>query len=260
MKADFAISMVVFNTGKATLEKALTSVKLQSIPFHFILVDHSLEHSYRSFLPAGPSWNYLARENLGYGSGNNAGLKNLPDSDYVLILNPDVILNNDTLKVIKQMFFDDTEGRIGILSGKILNPDLSWQNLNKRIPSLAGLLGRRFAFLQKWNWFRQAVARYEMEDCDPEKEQDVELLPGCFLCLRRSVWEQIHGFDESFFLYFEDYDLCQKCKELGYRVVYSPKFSVIHEYQRKSHSSAWHFYLFAKSMIRFFRKWGFRWQ
>lgn len=260
MEAEFAVSVVVFHTEPETLRKALHSLSSQTTNVKFILVDHSPDNKYKSFLPSNSSWTYLARKNDGYGSGNNAGIASLPQSKFVIIANPDIILPQGTLEKVKSIFENDSQKKIGVLSGKILNPDHSWQNLNKRYPTILGLFGRRFPKLQLIESIRDAVSHYEMSDSKPDLEQDVELLPGCFLCLRRETWERIRGFDPNFFLYFEDYDLCQKVKKIGLKIQYSPNIQVIHEYQRKTHKSIWHFYLFTKSMLQFFNKWGFKWK
>jgi len=260
MAVDFSISMVVYNTPMETLTKALDSVKSQSVASHFVLVDHSENQKFKELLRLYPDFLYLPRQNDGYGAGNNAGQSIIPGSEFVLVLNPDIVLGTHCLTSIKQLFNEDKSNSLGLVSGKINYPDGKWQNLQKRFPTFLGLVGRRFSKLQKMEMIRSAVGLYERQDADPNLETDVEFLPGCLLALRRSAWDAVSGFDTGFFLYFEDFDLCEKVRLAGFRVLYSPRFQAIHEYQRSTHSSLLHFYLFTKSMLRFFRKWGFRWK
>ncbi len=95
----------------------------------------------------------------------------------------------------------------------------------------------RRTILGKTPWGKRALERYFSQDSDREQEQDVDWLLGAALLMRREVSEKIGHFDERFFLYFEDEDLCRRIWEAGSRVTYTPVAFFVHFYQRESQVS-----------------------
>lgn len=98
---------------------------------------------------------------------------------------------------------------------------------------------------------------YEMRDTGYNKIVDVPFISGSFMFTRASIIKQLNGFDERFFMYFEDVDLCKRVRTVS-RSLYCPDVSVVHRWERASHKSLKWTFVFALSGLKYFYKWGFR--
>jgi GT2 family glycosyltransferase len=104
-------------------------------------------------------------------------------------------------------------------------------------------------------WQRSRRARLEMRDCPYDRQMDVECLSGCFMFFRSSVLAALQGFDERFFLYFEDFDLSRRARRMA-RNTYFPGAEVVHAYGGEHRRSLRVRMNFLASAIRYFNKWG----
>lgn len=200
-------------------------------------------------LPQGTTALWLPK-NRGYGSGHNAALP-LLGSQYHAVLNPDLVFDGPILQ--KMADWMDAHPDVVITTPRLKNPDGTPQYIAKRRPSLLPLLSRQMGFKN----LKKYEAHYLMLDEDLDKEQDVEFCSGSFFMIRTDVFREIGGFDEGYFMYVEDADITMKALKKG-RAVYLPWVSVIHEWQRESHANFRKFLWQTKSMLRYFRKWGFK--
>lgn len=253
------VSIVGYNTKPEILSKCIESITDKKISWKGIFIDHSPDSRYRSLFENRNQWQYFMRGHIndGFGGGNNFAMSQIEKSDFILLVNPDLYLEehsiSDLLSVARSI------QNLGILTGKITYPNGSLQRLNKRNPTVFGLIGRRFPILQNLKAILTAVKKYEMSDMNYDTEMDIEFISGCWMLIPYHVWLDVNGFDPRFFLYFEDADLTRRIKNKGYRTLYSPKARAIHEYQRGSHKSLKLFLLFIRSMNQYFNKWGWKW-
>ncbi len=196
------------------------------------------------------------QKNIGFAKAHNQILKRVV-SDYHVICNPDIFLISDVFTPLVEFIkrFPD----IGIVSPKYCYPDGSLQHLNRRHPNVLDLILRRALSGSKEKFFKKRLESYDMRDVGYETSYDVPFLSGAFMFCRTSLLKKIGGFDEQFFLYFEDADLSRRMQNAGYRTVYFPEVSVIHSWQRMAHKSFKGSIIFALSAFRYFRKWGFNW-
>lgn len=141
----------------------------------------------------------------------------------------------------------------GLVMPKILYPNGEVQYLCKLLPTPLDLFGRRFipfkAFQEKRN------AWYEMHWSGYEKVMEVPSLSGCFMFIRTDILKRIGGFDERFFMYAEDLDLCRRIGEIA-RTMYYPQASVFHEYEKGSYKNRKLLRYHICSIIKYFNKWG----
>lgn len=163
--------------------------------------------------------------NPGYGGAVNAAVHRLPDNvEWVLIANPDLILDPGALdRLVATGREDDGIGSVGPL---IKNPDGSTYPSARSVPSLRTGIGHAlFSNLWQTNpWTR----RYR-EDLAPAGERrDAGWLSGSCVLVRRTAFDEIGGFDEGYFMYFEDVDLGYRLGTRGYRNVYDPSASAVH--------------------------------
>ncbi|MBQ3009410.1 MAG: glycosyltransferase, partial [Oscillospiraceae bacterium] len=182
--------------------------------------------------------------------GHNQVLDKI-DSKYHFIINPDIIINENTIE--KMCRFMDANPDVSIACPKVLHPDGSIQYIAKRKPSLMALVARRIhlPFLKK------TEDRYLAKEMDQDKDFEVDFCTGCFFVIRTEIFREIGGFDEDYFLYFEDADITMKAKQKG-KAWYVPYADVIHMWHRETAQSKRMFLLQLKSMFIYFKKWGFR--
>lgn len=196
-------------------------------------------------------------KNLGFAGGNNLGVTH-SSGDYVFILNPDTAVYPDTLEKMVDYFQEHHD--IGILGPQLIYSDGTIQESCRRDMGIFDLVLKR-TWLGKLPFFRERVTRYLMSDFDHSRTQDVELITGAAMMLPRKIFDEIGGFDERYFLFMEDFDLCKSVRKAGYRVVYFPEAKVEHYHKRLSGGNFFSmllkrvFWLHVQSAITYFWKW-----
>jgi GT2 family glycosyltransferase len=193
--------------------------------------------------------------NLGMGGGNNLGISN-SRGEYVLILNPDTYVSSESVYLMWQHLKSHDE--IGVLAPKLLNSDRTLQWSCFKFPTWYMPILRR-TFLG--NYFAQQRDNFTMEFISHDKTMEVDWLLGSCLFIPRKVFP---GFDDRYFMYFEDIDLCRQIKFRGKEVVYFPETEVIHDHARQSANFPWYIAPLKdrlarehiKSWVKYFIKWG----
>jgi GT2 family glycosyltransferase len=201
---------------------------------------YAAEHSDITYIANG--------KNIGFGAGHNLVLKDL-DSAYHAIVNPDIILKEDAFSKI--LDFMDENPDIGMVIPRILTEDGELQKVYRRDLTIRDMFIRMFC----GNHFQKRQDYHTMQDMDYEKVFDLPFGQGSFLVIRTELLKKIEGFDDRFFLYMEDADLCKRLRQKA-RFVYFPGASVIHKWEKGSHKSKKLFRIHVSSMIKYFCKWG----
>jgi hypothetical protein len=189
--------------------------------------------------------------NGGFGVGNNMVLPYLT-SDIHFLLNPDILLKNDILS--------DMADWVAEHPGTVMaRPALRFPNgqpqvLPLRKCSALALLYRQAIFLKFLKPFND---HYVMAECDLSKPTEIEFCTGSFAAVTTKDFCAVGGFDEKYFMYVEDADLTQKMRARG-KVYLLPQFEAVHEWHRAPHGNFKYFTWQLRSMMRYFRKWGFR--
>src|SRR5690606_18277495 len=195
-----------------------------------ILVDNdSADNSVALVRDAFPNVKVIcAGENLGFARANNLAFEQI-QSEFVLLLNPDAVLADDA--VAKMLDVALADSRIGIVGCKILNPDgtteeLGIQSFPIPLTEFISMLFGRFRTCE--------VLRSVLPYHDPQKDgEDVKLYGACLL-LRREALMEAEGFDDQFFMYCEDVDLCFRLQALGWKVFYLSTAEAVHLKGRSS--------------------------
>jgi N-acetylglucosaminyl-diphospho-decaprenol L-rhamnosyltransferase len=163
--------------------------------------------------------------NPGYGGAINAGVRELPDSvEWILVSNPDVVLAPGSIDALVATAASDPA--IGAVGPAVLNPDGSVYPSARAVPSLRTGVGHAL-FANLWQRNPWTLA-YRRETDSSDEQRDAGWLSGSCLLVRRSAFDAIGGFDEGYFMYFEDVDLGFRLGRSGYRNVYEPAASVTH--------------------------------
>lgn len=175
----------------------------------------------------------VSPKNTGFGPGSNMGMREARGR-YVLIMNPDIVIMDDALD--RLVDYMDRNPDVGMVGPQLKNPDGSWQYSCYSFPNYMTPVYRRTP-LGTTGRGRAALCSYLMEDWDHDTTREVDWLLGACLMMRKSMLEKIGFFDERFFLYFEDTDLCRRAWQAGYRVVYNPEVQITHYHRRESAGS-----------------------
>jgi len=223
------LSIIIVNWKVKDLVKRLVDSIFRytkDINFEIIVVDNdSGDGSVELLLRSFPNIKVIASDkNLGFAGGCNKGIE-VARSDFILLLNPDTEIFDDSLMRLVHWMRAHPEAGIG--SGKVLNPDHTIQRDVRRFPTI---FSQFLIVLKLHHLFKKvkSLKQYFARDFDYEKEQEVDQVIGAFFCIRRSVIEKIGLLDDAFFVWFEEVDFCKRTKEAGFKIIYTPKVSVIH--------------------------------
>jgi N-acetylglucosaminyl-diphospho-decaprenol L-rhamnosyltransferase len=163
--------------------------------------------------------------NPGYGGAINAGVRALPASvEWVLVSNPDVVLAPGSVDVLRAT--GESDPAIGSVGPAVLNPDGSIYPSARAVPSLRTGIGHAL-FVNLWQRNPWTLA-YRRESSTSDQARDAGWLSGSCVLVRRSAFERLGGFDEGYFMYFEDVDLGYRLGKAGFRNVYEPAARVTH--------------------------------
>ena len=192
--------------------------------------------------------------NLGFGGGHNLALRsNYDDSEYHLVLNPDVHFAAEIPDALYRLMNDNQD--IGLVMPQIRYPDGTIQHLCKQLPSPLTLITRRFLGGVGRSIFAKQLSRYELRHLDMGTAREIPCLSGCFMFIRSTVLHEVGLFDERYFMYMEDVDLCRRIGA-KHKTVFYPDVAVTHEYAKGSYRDAKLLKYHLRSAFKYFSKWG----
>jgi len=255
MKKDYTdlnISIVLYKNSIEEICKLLNS--LSNFNSKVFVIDNSPTNILASSVKNYSFTTYIFNnKNLGYGSAHNIAIgKSIStNTKYHIVLNPDIEID---CKVIEQLVhFMDNNLDVGLCMPNIVYPDMKRQHLCKLLPTPFNLVFRRFFP------FKSLISKYDnlfkLQDADYNNVFEVPSLSGCFMFLRTSILAKTGGFDERFFMYCEDIDLCRKTLKYS-KSKYVPTSAVIHHYNKESYRSNRLLLFHLTSAIQYFNKWG----
>ncbi len=253
IKYNITVSVVLYNTKEEELKKSVLSLLKTKLNIKLFLVDNSPTDALKALVPSDDRIEYIfTGKNLGYGRANNLIIKKvLSETEYHLVMNPDVYFEAGTLEKIYD--FMQANNDIGLTMPRVCHYDGTEQKLCKLLPTPKDLIIRRFIPDGK---YKDKISRiYNMWDADYDKQMDVPFLSGSFMFMRASILSELGGFDERFFLYCEDIDLCRRIGQLS-RTVYFPGAKIYHGYQKASYLNTRLMLIHSLSAIKYFNKWG----
>lgn len=223
-----SIVIVNYNTEKL-LQGCLQSVYAgaNGTPFDIWVVDnHSRDCSAEMVRSQFPGVRLVENEsNLGFSRANNLAISQ-SDSEYILLLNPDTLIIDDSIE--KMVKFMDANPKVGIAGCKVLNTDRTLQLACRRSIPTPKVAFYRLTGLSRLFPKHPALAKYNLTYFSPEETHEVDAVSGAFLMIRRKAIEDIGLLDERFFMYGEELDWCLRAKRAGWSVMYHPEAEIIH--------------------------------
>ncbi len=217
-------AVVVNHEAGDVLLECVASLRAEGVA-DVIVVDNASSDGSVSALVAADGAVRLVQTgaNLGYGAGANRGIE-VATSEFVLVTNPDVAVHAGALAVLVEVLGADPT--LAVVGPRILEPDGTRYPSARRFPSMLDAAGH--ALLGDLVPTNPFTRRYRLGYLDAVDVTDVDWVSGaCFLARRRAL-EELGGFDESYFMYAEDTDLCWRARRGGWGVAYVPDAVVTH--------------------------------
>jgi GT2 family glycosyltransferase len=236
------VTIIVLNwNGRSYLEACLNALSIQTHkPERIILVDNgSTDDSVALVQQRYPAVEILENEiNLGYAGGNNLALRRL-ETEIAVLVNPDIVVRRDWLEELLCVL--DEDSAIGIAGCKLLYPG------EQQLQHAGGLISHPRAMPRH-------CGMYDRDEGQLDSLSDVDFVTGAAVAVRREMIETAGLLDEGFFMYFEDADWCARARRHGYRVVYVPQATAVHDesaiavrgspsYLRRFHTGRWRYLL-----------------
>lgn len=225
---ELSVIVVSYNTKKMTLE-CISSVydQTDSTEFELIVYDNdSQDGSAEAIADQFPEVNLIsAKTNIGFAMGNNEAIK-LASGQYVLLLNPDTVVLDAAIDHLMRFAKSNPDAEIWggrtLFGDKTLNANSCFRKMSVwnqfcRASGLAAIFrGNSFFNSEEYGgWDRDSVRR-------------VDIVCGCFFLIKRTLWNTLKGFDQRFFMYAEEADLCLRAHKLGAAPMITPDATIIH--------------------------------
>ena len=226
MSAWPTVSAVVVSYNSATyLPDCIRSLRSEGVADVVVVDNASSDGSVAAVLAADPAVKVVETgANLGFGTGANRGVA-AASGDYVLVLNPDTVVEPGTVKALADAL--DRDPGLAVVGPRMENVDGSLYPSVRRFPNLTVAFGH--AFLGLVSPGNRYTRDYRMLDWDHDRPAaDVDWVGGACLLVRRSAFDAVGGFDEDYFMYVEDVDLCWRLGRAGWRIGYDPAGRVVH--------------------------------
>ena len=240
---DLVISIVVYNSEINKLRKIVETVNLEkTLKIKLIIIDNLSNQNYFNELLSLNCTVISAGKNYGYAKSNNIVFNISPKSKYFLILNPDVLFEKDAL--IKLYNFMEQKKDV-LLCSPILKNNQYYYEINRKNFTFVNMFYRFLTQKKDFllandinNLFKTSNLTY------------VSRISGSFMLIRSETFKKINGFNETFFMYFEDIDLCDKINKIG-KIAMTNITSVFHERQRHSYKKPKFFFIHFISFLKY---------
>ena len=250
--ADLAVVVVNYNAGEY-LTRCVSSVVEASgrLALDLVVVDNaSCDGSATMAIERTPQARLMANAtNLGLSAAWNQAARTV-DAPWILFLNPDAAIRRGDLPGFVNAGANRPD--VGLVGPMIRNPDGTVYESGRAFPGVVQAVAH--AFLGPFwpaNRFTQA---YRQTDWDRGSEREVDWVSGAAMLLRRSAFEQVGGFDEAFWLYGEELDLCTRLREAGWKVLATPELEVLHVGGVSTGRSRQTHLMHSRSIYRYYRK------
>lgn len=250
-----ATVLIVGYRAYAELERCLISLREHEPHARVVVVDHAAdEFRGRALAEQFPQVLYLPRsQNPGFAAGVNASVAHAGEGP-LLLLNPDCELTGPVLDRLAELLA--RHPRVGIVGGCVVEPTGVAQPSGRRFPDATTAVAGRTGILSRL-LPGNPLTRRNLAPRPPAGMTEVDWVTGAFMYFRRETFDEVGGFDEGFFLYWEDADFCRRAATAGWTTVYALTAAVVHATARSSRfAPARSLWAFHYSALRYYWKHG----
>ncbi|HZT65596.1 MAG TPA: glycosyltransferase family 2 protein [Acidimicrobiales bacterium] len=221
--AEVAAVIVNYNAGGHLMD-CVRSLRAEGVDEIVVVDNGSVDGSERAVAESEPDAVVLSQtRNRGYGGGANVGIRH-SSAPLVLVCNPDLTVEPGALKALVAAL--EADERRAVVGPRIVDPEGSLYPSARTFPALGDALGHALLGLiapgNRWS------RRYKLLDWDHAQPAEVDWVSGACFLARRVALDELGGFDESYFMYSEDVDLCWRAWKAGWRIAYEPAATVVH--------------------------------
>jgi hypothetical protein len=247
-------SIVLYKTSFSSITTLLNSIlNSGKIDLLYLIDNSAIEDDFLKITDDRVIYR-VSKNNIGFGAAHNLAIKYAYEQGSKLhfFINPDITLKPEVISdLIDSMNLNPS---IGLMMPNILNSDVTIQYLPKLIPSPFSIIAIKIIFILPF--FNKYIYMYELRTLPIIGIFDVPIVSGCFSVIRREAIEYTNGFDERFFLYFEDWDLSRRIS-IKFRTVINASINVTHDYSSGANKHLKLFFVYLSSAFKYFKKWGF---
>ena len=241
-------SVVLFNENLEILKKTVDSFLKTPLEKKLFLIDNSPKNRLEKYFKH-PEIEYLfVGKNIGFGKAHNLVIDKLK-ANFHLILNPDVTFSSDVILALITELSKSTD--VSFITPKVLFPNKENQYVCRKHPTFFNLINRKSKFL------KNQTIKNEYRNQDLERSFYPEFIHGCFMLFKTADFKYLGGFDERYFLYMEDADICRRIDKIEKKILFFPNVEITHQLQKGSSKSMKLFIYHLSSAIKYFLKWGF---
>lgn len=232
--SEFQITISIVSHGHGQMVSRLVE-ELQKCPEveRVVVTQNILEDG-----ALNPSKKYILRKNsqpMGYGSNQNTAFS-LAENTFFCVLNPDIQIKSNPFPELLASF---SNHKVALVAPKIITPEGRVEDSARKFPTVRSLVSKAVG---------GSNGTY------PELNSSPDWVGGMFMLFRSDVFREIGGFDEKFFLYYEDVDICRRLRQKGYEIKFVPSVEVIHDARRESRKNwryaRWHLASMARYLIK----------
>jgi len=243
-------SIVIYKENLKVLENAIDSFLGSPLSKKLYIIDNSPSNEFKNKIQNDSVEYIYSNKNIGFGKGHNSILHKLTsENKYHLILNPDVRFHPEILeKLVLKM---ESNESFSMIAPRVLNSNNELLYTARRYPSLFELI---FRFL---GIFKKFTIRGEYKNQNHKQSFSPDFVQGSFMLFKTEDLLRLKGFDERYFMYMEDVDICRKIDLSGKRKLYFPATEIIHTHRKGSSKEFRLFFIHISSIIKYFIKWGF---
>ena len=224
---DLSILIVTYNSARL-IGRLLDHLarEIKDLSAEVIVLDNASRDGTAELVRSEHPWVKLiaSPDNLGFAAGNNLAARHA-SGRYLLLLNPDALPDADSLR--QGLLMLDHHSDVGLAGGELIGPDGSRQPSARMFPTLRDEFFTLSGLAARFS-NNAYLARLDRRWADPDQDAVVDWIPGAFVFIPAEVFARLGGFDERFFMYYEEVDLCRRMQQAGLKIYYWPRLKAMH--------------------------------
>lgn len=245
---EISATIVLYKNGIEIVQKTIDNFLELPISKKLYLIDNSPSNILQKHF-SNPNIEYkFVGKNSGFSKAHNLILEELKNnSKYHLILNPDVVFEpEDIPKLIQEL---EKEEDVVMIAPKVIYPNGKMQYTCRKHPTFLELIYRRLGIKKEF------TQQQEYRNLDLTKPFYPEFIHGCFMLFKTTDFINLNGFDERYFLYLEDADICREIEAQQKRIRYFSEVTIQHQHQKGSSKNIMLLLYHFSSALKYFKKW-----